>query len=106
MQSPINISERVIVSDEKETKLFNFKVDLGQPKFMVVKDQSEIKVQFISKGGTFRILYRDSELEFQPVGISFRFPGEHTVNDLRSKGEIIIKMRQSDNDQVKQTIND
>jgi len=39
-------------------------------------------------------------LQFQPVGISFRFPGENSINGVRFPGELLIKLKQTLEDQV------
>ncbi len=101
MQSPINILQRILITKKERLEPYKFKIDLKREVYFVVTNyQSEIIAQFINDAGTFTIYYKDIPLRFQPVGIYFRFPGENTIENLRHQGEIVIKLRQDEKDQV------
>ena len=100
LQSPINIFAGITVSDPKILSPFNFVIDFGTSEFIVVKRYTEIFAQFTQQAGSFNIIYRDVTIQFQPVGLYFRFPGEHTINGVRNKGEMIIRLNQIQPDQV------
>lgn len=101
LQSPINIDGRnTIPVNQKDN--YKFVIDFGVGPFYVVKRFTEVQVQFLQSVGTLSIIYNDITIQFQPVGLYFRFPAEHTFNQVRFSGELIIRCNQLQEDQVKQ----
>lgn len=88
-----------------------FALEYGFPNnlpFMVAKNQEEVVIDFLTTGsnnGYLRLQYGLYEVfvkEFNPFRISFRFPAEHTIDDNRYDGEIIIHFNEKvDNDDKK-----
>jgi len=103
MQSPINISPAIMVTDGKSTKAFSFAINFASSEFLVVKRGTEILAQFTQNAGMFSIIYSDITIQFQPVAVYFRFPAEHTFNGVRDKnsGEMIIRLNELQPDQVR-----
>ena len=99
MQSPINIFPDILIPASAATQL-EVQLSLTEAEFVVEKNSWELKVEFISQGGYIAIIYNKIKMIFQPVGISFRFPAEHTIEGVRYDGEMVFHFRDKEEDQV------
>lgn len=113
MQSPIPIKVEPNAPSIQPRFMFSFSFANNIP-YEVVKHKEEIRIVFTSKpneNGSLRMEFGTYELmvkNFFPYQIVFRFPAEHTLNDNRYDGEIVLQFIENidNNDKVLINLND
>jgi hypothetical protein len=87
MQSPINIVKKDITNDGVN---FLINYHLLPVNTLIKRNYKEVIVAFMNYGGLFQFSIEGTYLLFTPTHMSFRFPGDHTINGVRPFGEILI----------------
>jgi carbonic anhydrase len=98
LQSPINIETGNVIKVEKNipgvnsSKPGSLKInyDFKEAKTVIKKIGSEIKVFFQDYAGMLVFSTGSNELNYQIESISFRFPGEHTIDGKRPMGDMLV----------------
>lgn len=97
-QSPIDIkTNKLLVSDAFKAI---FKYNFYPTKTLIKKKSNEIKVNFLNFSGIFSINLSKKNFYFQAKNISFRFPGEHSINGKRPLGEILLHFNEMNPNRV------
>jgi hypothetical protein len=110
MQSPVAINHKPSSPIAQARFGFNFDFINGL-QFDVEKYQEEVRIVFKSNPtGHLRLefgTYEFMAMDYVPFQLVFRFPAEHTINDNRYDGEVIIQMKEKieGDDQVNLTFN-
>jgi hypothetical protein len=86
-QSPIDIVT-VLAKDNPIT--VNYQFDKSQTS--IQKNSVEIKASFKNNAGVFSYEVGGKSINYQVESLSFRFPGEHTIDGRRYPGEVLIHM--------------
>jgi carbonic anhydrase len=91
LQSPIDI-ETSKVSGVKEKEEINFGINYHFEDILtsIRKNNNQMLVHFLNYAGLLKFFVGNVNLVFQPQYLSFRFPGEHTIDGKRYPGEVLI----------------
>jgi len=92
MQSPIPIKQ----GNVKTKQISNFSIDylFNSVKVLIVRRFNEIVITFRNDPGLIMITMGKRKVFFEPLYISFRFPGEHNILGQRYPGEMLINCRE------------
>jgi len=95
MQSPVPIKIDPVAESTQPRFGFTYNFANSIP-FVVRKNQDEVIIDFLSpdtENGKLTCMFGQFDVnvkDFHPYRMVFRFPAEHTINDNRYDGEIVV----------------
>jgi len=92
MQSPIPIKSGKVSTSQNASFSINYL--FNSVKVLVIRRFNEIVINFKNDPGLIMLTLGKRRTFFEPLYISFRFPGEHNILGNRYPGEMLINCRE------------